>query len=191
MINYPNGKKRKQPTSTRSASNRGMSLEKEINQSNQYYLESGMANIHKKPTPIQVVNVDYPQRSAAKISEAYFKTPSTTDYNGVFCGKAIDFEAKECASKTSFPFSSIHKHQVEHLRSVLSHGAIAFVIIRFSAYNEDYLVEAQKIIASYSGKRRSIPYSWFQKEAHLIPSSFIPRVDYLKVVEQLYFGGKI
>ncbi len=191
MINYPNGKKTKKNSKSVSASNRGMTLEKEINQSNQYYLDAKVANIHKKPTPVQIVTVDYPCRSAAKISEAYFKTPSTTDYNGVFEGKAIDFEAKECSSKTSFPFSSIHPHQIEHLKSVVDHGAIAFVIIRFSFYNETYLVDANKMITIYSGKRRSIPYDWFQKEAHLIPHGFNPRVDYLKVVKQLYLGGKI
>ncbi len=190
MIKYPNGKKRKLSVQAVSASNRGMSLEKEINISNAYYLDIGRANIHKKPTPIQVVTVDYPHRSAAKISEAYFKTPSTTDYNGVYRGYAIDFEAKECSSKTSFPFSSIHPHQIEHLRSVLSHGAIAFMIIRFSSYGEVYLVDANDMITAYFGERRSIPYSWFQKNAHRISLGYQPRVDYLTVVDQLYLGGK-
>ncbi|MEG0076434.1 Holliday junction resolvase RecU [Anaerorhabdus sp.] len=191
MINYPNGKKQKNTIDrTLSATNRGMTLEKDINLSNDYYLEVDKANIHKKPTPVQIVTVDYPMRSAAKISEAYFKTPSTTDYNGVYKGKAIDFEAKECSSKTSFPFSSIHPHQIKHLQSVLKHGAIAFVIIRFSKYNETYFVEAHKVIESYFGEKRSLPYTWFKDEAILIPMGLCPRVDYLKVVDQLYLGGQ-
>lgn len=190
MINYSNGKKAKAISKPNTTKNRGMSLEKEINQTNQYYLEAGIANIHKKPTPVQIVTVDYPHRSAAKISEAYFKVPSTTDYNGVYQGKAIDFEAKECSSKTSFPFSSIHPHQINHLEDVLSHGAIAFVIIRFSAYDETYLIDAQKIINAYRGEKRSLPYHWFQQEAHLIPMGFNPRIDYLKIVKNLYLGGK-
>ena len=54
----------------------GMLFENALNISNEYYLNKGIANIHKKPTPIQVVKVDYPKREAAKITEAYFKVPS-------------------------------------------------------------------------------------------------------------------
>ena len=100
----------------------------------------------KKPTPIQIVQVDYPKRSAAKITEAYFKVPSTTDYNGVYRGKAIDFEAKETRSKTSFPFSHIHLHQIEHLERVLRQGAIAFVIVRFIAYDETCLLYTSRCV---------------------------------------------
>ena len=79
--------------------NRGMTLEKDIMMTNKYYLEANKAVIHKKPTPVQIVQVEYPKRSAAVIREAYFKQPSTTDFNGVYKGKYIDFEAKETNNK--------------------------------------------------------------------------------------------
>ena len=82
-INYPNKKKSAATIKINSNSKRGMSLEEDLNESNIYYLEHNIAVIHKKPTPIQVVHVDYPLRSMAKITEAYYKTPSTTDYNGI------------------------------------------------------------------------------------------------------------
>lgn len=81
---------------------RGMTLEKDIELSNDYYLKHGKAVIHKKPTPVQIVNVHYPKRSKAVINEAYFRTPSTTDYNGVYNGYYIDFEAKETKIKHLF-----------------------------------------------------------------------------------------
>ena len=42
-----------------------MDFEEAINQSNQYYLLNKQAVVHKKPTPVQIVKVDYPKRSAA------------------------------------------------------------------------------------------------------------------------------
>lgn len=69
-LNYPNGQHYSQKQSNtfkakhKSPSrivygNRGMTLEQEINDSNQYYLEREIAVIHKKPIPIQIVDVDY------------------------------------------------------------------------------------------------------------------------------------
>ena len=67
MIKYPNGKiKVTLQTNVHSASNRGMELESEINRSNEYYLNHKIAVIHKKPTPIQIVKVDYPKRSGTR-----------------------------------------------------------------------------------------------------------------------------
>lgn len=189
MINYPNGKKRKYNALKISQANRGMTLEKDLNRSNKYFLEKNIANIHKKPTPIQIVSVDYPKRSAAKITEAYFKVASTTDYNGVYKGRAIDFEAKECSQK-SFPLKSIHQHQIQHLKSVIHHGAIAFIIIRFTSLDETFFVNAKDIINIYENKektRKSIPYSWFKKNCYLIPFNLLVPVNYIKVLDELYF----
>ena len=136
-INYPNKKKSAATIKINSNSKRGMSLEEDLNESNIYYLEHNIAVIHKKPTPIQVVHVDYPLRSMAKNTEAYYKTPSTTDYNGIYNGYYIDFEAKETTSKTSFPLKNIHPHQVEHLKKIIEHGGIGFLIVLFKNLNQN------------------------------------------------------
>ena len=189
MVNYPNGRKSSWAHGTASAGGRGMALEKDINVTNGSYLSDDTAVIHKKPTPVTIVKVDYPNRAAAKITEAYFKIPSTTDYNGIYKGRYIDFEAKECASRTSFPLKSIHLHQIKHLDSVIRHGGIAFVIVRFVEYDETWYVEASRMIEFYStASRHSIPYDWFRKNGILIPASYIRPVDYLKIVDRLYFS---
>ena len=100
-IKYPNGISTINTMQQKSYSSRGMRLENDINDSNKYYRELDKALIYKKPTPVQVVHVDYPKRQRAKITEAYYKTPSTTDYNGVYRGKYIDFEAKIMALSES------------------------------------------------------------------------------------------
>jgi recombination protein U len=189
MVNYPGGTKKTEYAKVTSSGGRGMDLEKEINRTNAYYLDTDRAVIHKKPTPVTIVKVDYPKRSAAKITEAYFKIPSTTDYNGIYRGKYLDFEAKECALNTSFPLKSVHPHQIVHLDAVLRHGALAFMIVRFTKLEETYFVEARKVIDFWNaGERRSIPYKWFAENGFLIPGNFLMPVDYLKIVDRIYFN---
>lgn len=186
-MNYPNGKKTTSFQNNISYAKRGMSLEEDINNTNENYLRNDLAVIYKKPTPITIVKVDYPKREAAKISEAYFKIPSTTDYNGIYKGKYLDFEAKECHSKTSFPFSSIHPHQIKHLENVIRHGAIAFIIIRMSMYDKDYLIDGKVFLNYYNNaKRKSLSYEWINTNGHLIPRNYLRPCDYLKIVDKVY-----
>ena len=56
-------------------SKRGMFLENDVNESNQYYRECKRALIYKKPTPITINKVDYHSRYDATIKEAHFKIP--------------------------------------------------------------------------------------------------------------------
>lgn len=173
-----------------SFSNRGMTLEDDLNQTNQYYLDRGIAVIHKKPTPIQIVQVDYPKRSAAVIKEAYFKQPSTTDYNGIYKGKYIDFEAKETQNKTSFPLKNFHEHQIRHMKAILKQEGICFVIIRFTSAEQIYLLDAAHLLTFWdtmkNGGRKSIAKSEIEKKAYYIPLGFQPRIDYIKIIDKLY-----
>ncbi len=172
---------------------RGMTLEKDIDTTNKYYLNTSRAIIHKKPTPITVVNVDYPSRQKAKITEAYYKTPSTSDYNGIYRGKYIDFEVKETRNETRFPFINIHEHQVEHMRKCHEHGGIVFIIMRFHAHDEVFLYPIEKFLIHWDNYklkngRKSIRYEDVKRDSHIITEKFNPRFDYLQVVDELYFG---
>ena len=167
--------------------NRGMTLENDLNETNNFYLLHDIAVIHKKPTPITINKVDYKSRNDAIIREARFKIPSTTDYNGIYKGKYIDFEAKETKNKTSFPLSNIHKHQIEHLRSIIKHGGIAFLIVRFITYNKTYYLDAKEIMSFLEkNERKSIPIEFFEQKGYIIPDKYNPRVDYIKVIDNLY-----
>ena len=185
MIKYPSGKRKQSNNKQSFTANRGMNLEDDINTTNNYYLANNIANIHKKPTPIQVVKVDYPARNKAKISEAYYRQASTTDYNGVYKGKAIDFEAKETKSRTSFPLSSLHEHQIKHLRSVSEHGAIAFLIIRFTELDQTYLAYAKNIFNFLdTNTRKSIPLKWFEEYAYIIEYKYQLPCDYIGIINE-------
>lgn len=193
-MKYPNGIK-KQPSNmitnnNISYKNRGMTLEGELNDSNEYYREIDKAYIYKKPTPIKITKVDYPSRDKAVIKEAFFTIPSTTDYNGIYKGYYIDFEAKETKSKTSFTLNNIHEHQIKHIRNTYNHGGIVFLIIRFTNLNETYLLYAKDFLEFIDKEeRKSIPLEFFKEKAYLIKDTYNPRIDYLKIIDSI-IGGK-
>ncbi len=182
-MNYPGGLK-KQFQNNLNHGNRGMVLEDDLNITNEYYRNNDIAIIYKKPTPITINHVNYPSRKDAVITEAHFKIPSTTDYNGVYKGKYIDFEAKETRSKTCFPLSNIHPHQINHLQQIIKHGGIGFIIVRFTTLNKTFLLMADDLLEFIKlNKRKSIPYNYFAQYGKIIKESWSPRLDYLKVLE--------
>ena len=183
-MKYPNGIK-KEYKSIQSHSNRGMNLENDLNDSNNYYIVNDIAVIYKKPTPITINKVDYKSRVDAVIKEAHFKIPSTTDYNGIYKGMYIDFEAKETKSTTSFPLSNIHSHQIEHLKKIYKHGGIGFIIVRFTKLNKTFLLFIEDLINFLDNNERvSIPVDYFDEFGHIIKEGLNPRLDYLKILDQ-------
>ncbi|MBQ1496355.1 MAG: Holliday junction resolvase RecU [Bacilli bacterium] len=188
-MNYPNKSKIEKTTFINYA-HRGMTLESDINSSNKYYLDNDIAVIYKKPTPIKVVKVNYNNRINTKIVEAYYEVPSTTDYNGIYKGKYIDFEAKETKSKTAFNLNNIHKHQIVHLEKVLKHGGISFLIIRFTTINKTFLLFTEDF-SNYikDNDRKSIPLSYIEEKGYLLKDSYNPIIDYIKIIDN-YIGDK-
>ena len=168
---------------TNTYANRGMMLERDINQSNKYYLDHNIALSYKKPTPIKVVKVEYPKNV---IKEAYFNEPSTLDYNGIYKGKYLEFDAKETQSNTSFPISNIHKHQLEHMKRVIYFGGITFLIVRFTKINETYILLGRELFNFIeSNYRKSIPIDYFRKNGFLVELKYIPRLDYISIIDKI------
>lgn len=170
--------------------NRGMNLENDINITNDYYLNKDIAVIYKKPTPIQVSKVSF-NKNSKLIKEAFYKTQSTTDYNGIYKGLYIDFDAKEVKDKDYFALSNLHAHQLEHLTKVSRHGGISFIIVRFCNKNKTFLLETKEIINFINNeKRKSITIEYFIEHAHLIKEAYIPRLDYISIIDKLYVSHK-
>ena len=172
-MNYPNGiKNTKDNINSHEVNykNRGMTLENDINLSNEYYREINRAYIYKKPTPIKITKVSYPSRDKAVIKEAFFTVPSTTDYNGLYKGKYIDFEAKET-------------------KNINDNQGIAFLIVRFTTLNETYLLTAEDFFSYLeNSNKKSIPISYFREKAYLLEDYYQPRIDYLKIVDHIIGG---
>ena len=184
-MNYPTGIKKESINRkiTSNHKNLGMNLENDINSTNEYYINKEKAYIYKKPTPIKLVKVDYKK---GEIKEAYFEKPSTTDYNGIYRGRYIDFEAKETLNKNGFPLMNIHKHQIKHIRNIVKEKGICFLIVRFTSYNETYVLMAKDFINFIdNNSKRIVPIEYFKEYGYKIKDKFIPRVDYLEIIDKL------
>ena len=163
-----------------------MGLESDINLTNEYYIKEKKAYIYKKPTLIKISKVDY---NRSKIVEAFFDTQSTLDYNGIYKGKYIEFDAKETNNKTSFPLANIHNHQIEHIKNILSQSGVVFLIVRFNLIDKNYLLMGKDLIDFIeSNDRKSIPIDYFEDKAYNLEVKYIPRLDYLKIVDYILEG---
>ena len=183
-MNYPTGIK-KSHEQVINYSHRGMTLEDDINETNSYYRDKDIAYIYKKPTPIKVTKVDFRKDRTSTIKEAFYMEPSTTDYNGIYKGYYIDFEAKETKNKTAFPLANIHKHQIKHLENITNHGGIGFIIVRFCVLNKTYLWKAEDLFSFIkNNERKSIPLTYFENKGYLLKEKYRPRLDYLTVVDE-------
>ena len=166
--------------------NRGMFLENIINESNTYYNSIDKCLIYKKPTPIKVLNVTYPNDRSHLIDKAVYSSISTLDYNGIYREKYIEFDAKECQSKTSFPLSNIKAHQIEHIKNVIKQKGIVFLIIYMN--NEFFLLKGEDIIEFIKNTdRKSIEFEYLKDKGYKIVESYLPRLKYLDAVDEAYF----
>lgn len=178
----------KAPNINYSYKNRGMWLENIINESNSYYEYKDIALIYKKPTPIKILKVSYDITKNASIDKAVFSSISTLDYNGIYKGKYIEFDAKESKNTTSFPLANIKSHQLEYIRNVLRHGGIVFLIIFIN--NKFILLKGESLIEYIdTNDRKSIPIDVLNKIGYEIKEKFNPRLDYLEIINKIYFEG--
>lgn len=180
---YPNNIK-KEIKKNISFANRGMDLEKLISDANDYYLSADKAVIYKKPTPVKISSVTY-KNDIPKV-DGYLNQKSTLDYVGLYKGKYLDFDAKKTLNKNSFPLSNIHNHQLVHMKRIINHGGIAFLIIDIN--NEVYLLKGEDIISFIEeNERKSIPYDYIKDKGYIIEYSYNPILDYLRVIDKIYY----
>lgn len=190
MIKYPNGQKtisieKNNLNANTNRRNMGMSLEKEVALSAQYYIEHNLAFFYKKPTPIRVFKMS--KTNTHMITEAYYDAKSTTDYNGMYKTKYIDFECKETKTHI-FSLDRLGDHQYSHLKMVDSMGGLAFVLLRFMTKDETYLIDIKYITyLKDKGLKNSLNYDDAKENGYLIESSYVSRLKILDAMDSAYF----
>lgn len=187
-MQYPNNIHKEVTHKTVSYANRGMDLENLLNETNDYYNDQDQALIYKKPTPIGISDAVYTDKGRM-IKSGYFKAPSTLDYNGIYRGKYIEFEAKETLNKTAFPLANFHEHQLQYIPRVIKHGGICFIIIHMNQFT--YLIPGNDFVDFIEHTtRKSIPYSYIKEKGIVIKEGYRPALDYLSIVDEIYFKGE-
>ena len=181
---YP-GNIKKEYHKTVSYGNRGMKLEGLINDANKYYEVNMIALIYKKPTPVAINKVEYQETNKVKTT-GYLKSKSTLDYVGVYKGRYLDFDAKSTNNKTSFPLDNIHIHQLEHIKLVIKHGGISFLIINMN--NNNFILKGENLLDFIKNSdRKSIPYEHLQRIGFEIRTSYNPVLNYIETLDKIYF----
>lgn len=159
--------------------NRGIDFENNINITNDNYKIDNLALVYKKSTPIKIL-------VSGETNKAVFSKKSTTDYNGVYKGKYIDFEAKS-THENNFPLKNIEDHQIEHLKNVLLFDGISFLLVEFKKYNEIYILKTQDLLNFIENNDKSaIPYEYFKNKGFLINSYIKYPVHYLENFEKIF-----
>lgn len=178
-MNYPGGTKKvyKKPISY---GNRGMDLESLINIASDIYIDKGLALIYKKPTPIQVVTYDYNKK---RITDAFYEKHSTLDYNGVYKGYYVEFDAKN-TNRASLPISNIAPHQLKHIENVIKHKGIVFLIIMVK--NECYALSGKKVLDYINNATTSsIDYDYIRENGYKLEINYLKGIDYIKCLDLL------
>jgi recombination protein U len=164
--------------------NRGMAFEKLINLSNEVYQRGGVALINKRPTPVKVL-----KSKGGRVLNGFYEAKSTVDYDGVYKGRAIAFEAKTTENTTRFDLSKIAQHQLDYLEKAEKMGAICFFLIEFSKDKSVFLVPLSVIQAyvrmSQQPKgKKSIRRADFDIYGYLVDQTERAPVDYLQYIDE-------
>lgn len=162
-----------------------MDLEFILEKTNEYYLDHDIAYIYKKPTPIGIVKVNY---ALKKIEEAYFQKASTLDYNGLYKGYYIEFDAKETQKRTYFPISNVSPHQIKHIKNIIKGQGIVFLLIMIN--NEYYVLRGEDFIDFLEQEsRKSIPYEYIRQKGYELKYNFNKGLNYLSIIDKLIGDG--
>lgn len=168
--------------------NRGAAFENLINFTNDLYEARKLAVINKRSTPVKVT-----KSSGTRVLAGFFEARSTVDYDGVYRGRAIFFEAKTTQELDRFDLKNIANHQYEHLQKCHEFGALCFVLVEFRKHHKSYVLPFETlrayVTAAAKGGRKSMTLDNFEVEAYEVSKGRVP-FDYLAAVDRVWFAEK-
>ncbi|MEK4565212.1 Holliday junction resolvase RecU [Alkalihalobacillus sp. FSL R5-0424] len=161
----------------------GMAFEDLINYTNAQYKNSQMALINKRPTPVKVMSA-----KGNRVLSGYFESKSTVDYDGIYKGNAIVFEAKSIEINR-FELKNLHAHQLQYLIDAKKNGAVSFLLIEFRHLKLIYYVSVE-FVSFYvrqaaNGGRKSIPLVDFEVHGFEVKPGRKVALDYLAAVDRV------
>ena len=102
-------------------------------------------------------------KSLHLLTDAFYETPSTLDYNGIYKGYYIEFDAKNTNLK-NLPLANIANHQIEHIKRIIKHNGIVFLLI--SIMDNIYVLNGITLIDFIDhNDRKSIPFDYIEATA--------------------------
>ena len=148
---------------------KGSKLEMLIDMTNNQYRNSDIADVRKVPPPLKVGNV------SGKKVDAYLDKATWVDYNGIYKGRSLLFDAKESIVER-FPLANLADHQYNTLKSWHRHGGVSFLIIAFWLKNKNepeiYYLSFEQLASFWEQKdkrgSKSIPLSFFREHCKRI-----------------------
>ncbi|MXR13303.1 Holliday junction resolvase RecU [Mycoplasma flocculare] len=156
--------------------NRGMFLEKIINNTIEFYCENDIAIFHKK-------NLDISFKAVSKdlaVNDAFIFKKSTVDYYGIYKGIFIAFEAKS-TNENALNLKQIPEHQLNYLQKIRKHYGCAFFVIFFKQLEKFYIVSISKIDLSW----KSITVEFLEKQGFEIALTYPGIIDFIGYIEQM------
>lgn len=140
-----------------------------IEMTNNQYRNSDVADVRKIPPPLKVGKV------SGKSVNAYLDKATWVDYNGIFRGRSLLFDAKETTVER-FPLANLADHQFQTLKSWHRHGSITFLIVAFWLKNKNepeiYYLPFDQLASFWelkdSGGSKSIPIAYFREQCQRI-----------------------
>ena len=164
--------------------NLGDALEEMLNWSCRQYLQMGVANIAKVPTPFKIIKRDFKTHFLLAVPEE----KSGVDYLGEYGGQPFAMEAKKTENKTSYPMDpwDREKHQREFLKRW---NGLRYYLISFWSLGEHYLMPYTEYIVwheqSLTGGRKSIPIDFFRKRLPRVKEGGRVALDFLDAADRM------